>query len=468
VEHAVEELVAERRAVLAQPPTGREVRAYALGALVFFATAIPLALGGASGRAWDWDLAIVLVLAYAGATRVHFETGLGSTDGSLVVLLPMLFLLPAEAVPLAVLAGLLLGRLPDYVLGRVHPGKALFAPANSIHAVGAATVFALAIDGPGWSDWPWYLAAFAAYALSDAATALVTEWIAHGVVPLLQARVLGEIYLLDALLAPIGVMAAFATEAASYAFLLASPLLLLLRGEARERAARLDKALELSESRRELLEAELAAARSREEVLATVSHGLQMPLATIMGLSKLLVERGEDLPATRRAETFGALYDEAVALRQLVRQALDFVALRSGQPLRVAPEDMDVGTVAGDLGAEVPATPVVAHADPTRVRQVLMALQSHARRAGGGTLSVSAEGGVRAVLELPGELPADPEALFAMPESGGTEADGPGIDLVVARALCRAMDGDLHAESATSGWRLVAELPAGHAVTPAR
>jgi hypothetical protein len=459
VQERIEELVAERRAVIGEPPTRREGLAYGIGAVVFLLLAVPLALSGWSETPWDAELAAVLVVAYAAVTRVHFETGLGSTDGSLVILVPMLFLLPAELVPLAVLAGLLLGRVPDYVSGRVHPGKALFAPANSLHAVAAAAVLALAVDGgPRWSDWPAYVAAFLAYAAFDAVTALLTEWMAHGVRPSLQLRVLGEIYLLDALLAPIGLMAAFATEAAGHAFLLAAPLLLLLRGEARERAARLDKALELSESRRELLEAELEAARSREEVLATVSHGLQMPLASIVGLSSLLVTRGDQLTGTRREEAVTALHDEAVALRQLVRQALDYVALRSGQPLRVVSEDVDLGALAADLGLPAGEGPLVARADPGRVRQVLHALQSHGREAGATSLALSGRAdGVTAALALPGEPPEDLEAPFAE-----------GIDLVVARALCRAMDGDLRAEPGPDGWRLVAELPAGHVVTPAR
>lgn len=459
MQESIEQLVAERRAVLATRPTARELRAYGAGAVAFLLLAVPLALAGWSDTPWDTEVAVVLVATYALFTRAHFETGFGSTDGTFVVLVPMLFLLPAELVPLAVLAGLLLGRAPDYARRRIHPAAALFAPANSLHAVGAAAVIAAGVDGgPRWEDWPVYVAAFAAYAAVDAVTALATEWAAHGVRPSLQVRVLGEIYLLDALLSPVGLMAAFAAEAADHAFLLALPLLLLLRGEARERAARLDKALELSESRRELLEAELAAARSREEVLATVSHGLQMPLATIVGLSTLLAERGETLPPERRSESVGALRDEAVTLRQLVRQALDYVALRSGQPLRVAGEDVDVGPLATDLGVPAGGADLVAHADPSRVRQVLLALQAQAREHGAeGPRVEGGEPGVRAVLELPGPAPADLEAPFEEV-----------VDLVVARALCRAMGGELRGEPTDTGWRVVAELPAGHAVSPAR
>ncbi len=457
----VEELVAERRSVLSRPPTPRETIAYTLGGVVFLALAIPLALTGWSGVAWDWLPAIALTLSYAAATRVRFETGIGSTDGSLLAFVPMLFVLPAELVPLLVAAGLFIGRLPDLLRRELHPLKAQAPLTNSLHALAPAAVLALAADaaGPYWGDWPWYLLAFVSYALSDAVTAIVTEWVAHKITPSLQLRVLAEVYALDALLAPLGLMAAFATRDAPYAFLLAAPLLVLLRGEARERAARLDKALELSESRRELLEAELAAARSREETLATVSHGLQLPLASLMGLTGLLRERGEDLTAGRRQEIADALHGEARGLRQLVRQALDFVALRSGRDLLIAPGDTDLAPIAEEAGVSVEPGPRV-HVDAARLRQVLIALRDYSARCGGSDLSLVAhDGTLVAHVSLPGPRP---DGLFAAPEGplGTDEAAGPGIDLYVAHELCALMGGELATSAQDAGWTLTARLPA--------
>ena len=57
------------------------------------------------------SLAIVvgLIVTYALASRVEFEVGTGSSVPTQVVLVPMLFLLPPAAVPVAVAAGFLLG-----------------------------------------------------------------------------------------------------------------------------------------------------------------------------------------------------------------------------------------------------------------------------------------------------------------------------------------------------------------------
>ena len=50
-------------------------------------------------------------------------------------------------------AGSLLSALPEIVLGRMHPERALFAFAGSWYAVGPAVVFALFDPGaPSWAD----------------------------------------------------------------------------------------------------------------------------------------------------------------------------------------------------------------------------------------------------------------------------------------------------------------------------
>jgi hypothetical protein len=206
-----EALVGEQRAIRPLPLRHAERRAEAVATLVFLAAAVPLAASGWSDTAWDTVAAVVLVLSYAGATRARFETGLLSTDVSLLVFVPMLFVLPAEVVPLVCATGLLLGRLPDYLLRRVHPSKALAVGGNSIHALGPAAVLALGVDGgPRWGDWPLYVAAFGAYVLCDVVALLGREWIARGERPAPTPALLWEIYSLDALLAPMGLMAALA------------------------------------------------------------------------------------------------------------------------------------------------------------------------------------------------------------------------------------------------------------------
>lgn len=462
----IEDLVGEQRALLALPLTGSERRAEGAAALAFVVLAVALLRLGDPGEGWHPGMAVVLVLGYAAATRVRFETGLGSTDASLLAFVPMLFALPPCVVPVACAGGLLLGRARDYASGRVHPSAALTVLGNSLHAVGPAAVFTAAVDGgPEWADWPWYLLAFLAYAAMDTVAAVGREAVARGVLAGLQLRVLAEVYALDALLAPVGLMAAFATARAPYAFLLGAPLLGVLWGTAREREGRLDKALELSESRRALLEAQLRAAQGRGEVLAAVSHGLQLPLASVLALADLLRSRGDAMASERRAALVGELRSEALVLRQLVRQALDYVALRDGRELRVDPADVDVAALAQDCrGVAVAGTPAL-RTDPGRLRQVLLALAAESRRAGGGDVAVSAaaDGGLVAVATLPG--PPRPDA-FALPDGpqGTDESQGAGIDLPVARAICAALGGVLDGEPEGDAWRLTARVPSATAL----
>jgi putative nucleotidyltransferase with HDIG domain len=71
-----------------------------------------------------------------------------------------------------------------------------------------------------------------------------------GVPPRLQLRMMGLVYLVDVLLTPIGLLAALVAQDEPLAFLLVLPLAGLLAIFARERAARIDQAIELSKAYR--------------------------------------------------------------------------------------------------------------------------------------------------------------------------------------------------------------------------
>src|SRR2546425_9258874 len=110
----------------------------------FVAGAAALAVIGDSARtASAWTI-VLFVASYAVASRVDFEVGTGSAVPTQLVLVPMLALLPAQYVPLLVLAGLLLGGLPEYARGRVPVDRSLLRFVNSWHAVGPALVLVVA------------------------------------------------------------------------------------------------------------------------------------------------------------------------------------------------------------------------------------------------------------------------------------------------------------------------------------
>ena len=141
----------------------------------------------------------------------------------------------------------MLDRMPNVLRGGLHPQRVLIVVGDGWFAVGPAIVFLVAgVDGPSWNDWPIYLLALAAQFACDLGSSAAGEWLAHGVAPTLQLDVLREVWLVDALLAPIGLLAAFSSVSYHYAFLLVLPLAMLLAVFARERYRRIGDAIELS------------------------------------------------------------------------------------------------------------------------------------------------------------------------------------------------------------------------------
>ncbi|MFL6010562.1 MAG: HD-GYP domain-containing protein [Gaiellaceae bacterium] len=192
-----------------------------------------------------------LVLTYALASRVEFEVRTALALPTELVLVPMLFLLPLHYVPLFVAGGLLLGRMPDFVRGRVPWDRALLVAPNAWHSLGPVTVLAIAGEAsPRLDRWPLYLAALAAQFAVEFACAASFDWYVNGVKPATQLPYMGWAVLVDTALAPIGLAVALAAVGHPAAALLVLPLVGLLREFARERRARIDHALELSHAYR--------------------------------------------------------------------------------------------------------------------------------------------------------------------------------------------------------------------------
>ncbi len=206
-----------------------------------------------SGRPLDVDATEIalFVLLMAAMGRLKFETGAGFLVPTQLVFVPMLFVLPAEVAPVVVAASLALGSLPDVVAGRVHVVRLVSAIADAMFAFGPALVFVLAdVDGPAVGDWPIYLLAIAAQFAVELGSSTLREWIAGAVAPRLQFGILREVWLVDLLLSPIGLLAALASTVEQYAYLLVLPLGALLNVFARERRERIGTAIELSSAYR--------------------------------------------------------------------------------------------------------------------------------------------------------------------------------------------------------------------------
>ena len=217
-----------------------------------------------------------------------------------IMFVPMLLLLPTPLVPLLVAAALVLSSTVAAIRGRITPSRIPFGVADAWFAIGPAAVLVLlGAQTPDWGDAPVYVAALAAQFACD------------GVVTVLRARrdgarvgeVLVELrqaYRFDALLAPVGLLAAFGAAGAPYAVLLVLPLVALFLMFAREREARIDNALELSQAYRgtALLLGDVIEADDQY----TGDHTKDVVELTLQVADRLRVDA-----ETRRGAEFGAL-----------------------------------------------------------------------------------------------------------------------------------------------------------------
>ena len=189
---------------------------------------------------------ILLVLVYAVVSRVNFEVGSGWAIPTQLVLVPMLLILPPALVPLAVAGALVLARAPELLRRRLPIDRVPLLLGSAAHALGPALVLTAAHPKHAWSAWPIYLGALAAQFAFDFAATAPWALVSYGIGPRGHAKEMRWSFMVDASLAPIGLMLGFATSARPAAVLVALPLVGLLAYFARERQVRIDHALELS------------------------------------------------------------------------------------------------------------------------------------------------------------------------------------------------------------------------------
>ncbi len=300
---AAERLVVVGKNRRRQPVASRDALVEVSSLLMLLAVAVGLpVLSGAATPPAATTAALVVALALV--SRVEFQVGAGVTYPLQLVFLPVLFVIDPAWAPAVVAAGLVLGCVRD--LARDHgPGRRLLVAAgtagNAWFAVGPALVLTLGgVHGLAWEFWPLYLLALASQFAGDTITGAAREWAILGVPPRLQLRMTSLVFLVDILLTPVGLLAALVAQDEPLAFLLALPLAGLLRVFARERAARIEQAIELSAAYRgtALLLGEVIA--HDDEYTGEHSYGvisLSLEIADELGLD-------ED---DRRLVEFGAL-----------------------------------------------------------------------------------------------------------------------------------------------------------------
>jgi diguanylate cyclase (GGDEF)-like protein len=263
----------------------RELSVEAAAAVLFGSVAAALLLLSGAASAIHPFTACVLIGTYAVVARIEFPVGAGHVIPTQLMLVPMLVILPPAVVPPAVAAGLALATLPDWVRGRVAGRRMLSAVPDAWHAVGPAVVL-IAAGSPriGTGQIPLVVVALAASGLVDLASSLTRLWLAGIVVAWrVQLRVIATVWVVDACLAPLGLLAALSARHHPVAVLVVLPLALLLWLLAKDRSKRIDQAyarLKLVEHERGRLRAAVgrlgdafAAKLELHALLGTLLHG---------------------------------------------------------------------------------------------------------------------------------------------------------------------------------------------------
>lgn len=216
--------------------------------------------------------------------------------------------------------------------------------------------------------------------------------------------------------------------------------------------------------RDELLATHRTYARVMESMSAEIAHELKNPLATVKGLTQLMVrEAGRAQPAER----LEVLSSEVVRMQGILEEFLNFS--RPLVPLSLSAVDLGAlcdetlvlhEGLAAQRGVRLERQgegPVRAACDPRKVKQVMMNLLHNAieasPRGGRVILEVAATPGGDARVAVRDQGPGLPPDVAGRVFDPGvtTKATGSGLGLTVARALARQHGGEVTLENGTGG-----------------
>lgn len=210
--------------------------------------------------------------------------------------------------------------------------------------------------------------------------------------------------------------------------------------------------------------------RLRSALLASVSHDLRTPLATITGAATALLEGDQHLGAPARRDLLEAIREESERLNRLVQNLLQMTRLESGTlELRRGWHSLEevVGAALRRLARTLatrsvivtvpPDLPLVA-IDDVLVEQVLVnLLENAAKHTPPGRpiriLATAAEG--RVTVEVadrgPGVPPGEEERIFEKFYRGSTTGRGAGLGLAICRGIVEAHGGRIWAQNLPEG-----------------
>jgi two-component system OmpR family sensor kinase len=223
---------------------------------------------------------------------------------------------------------------------------------------------------------------------------------------------------------------------------------------------------------------------ARKQFVANASHELRTPIFSLGGFVELLED--EDPSPEERAEFVHTMREQIERLTKLTTDLLDLSQLDAGA-IVVQADSVDLSSLARDVAREFgpradqhgsrlelrhPSRPVIARADPERVRQITRILLDNAltHTPEGTKVTMTANSVNRRVeLTVSDEGPGIPQRVqgriferFYTAETGG----GSGLGLAIARELAQRMRGRI---SITSNKRFTAftlDLPPAEVPAP--
>jgi diguanylate cyclase (GGDEF)-like protein len=240
----VERLLEDSWESRSQQAGRRELAVESLAAALFLGIATPLAIPALAAHRVDSGLALLLIALYAVvAGAVRFPLGAGYVVPSYLILVPMLVLLPPGTVPLFTAAGLVLASGAQWLARRGSVDHVLRSIPNAWYALGPVVVVMLAGRPHGALQIALIsVAAFVSGCVFDLVASTVREAAAFGVAPQLQLQVVTVVWLIDACIAPLGLLLAVASRHGHGLVLMVLPLAVLMRVLDRDRNARIANA----------------------------------------------------------------------------------------------------------------------------------------------------------------------------------------------------------------------------------
>ena len=299
----------------------REARVERALALLVVAATVAVALAASGARPFDPLAFAACVLAYAAAARVLLYVGGGCALPTQLFLIPMLFALPLDLVPLAVVCAGQLAAAPGRRLTAVGDAGYVFAPVAVLAAAGAPSaeaVSALVIVLACGAQW-----------VLDAALSVGREWLGRGIRPTAQLSVMVRVWTVDALLVPVGLLAVAHADRLIAALIALLGVVVLLGRVTRDRNRRLVEAMDrLEQLERERSRVRVSITRLSRSLGATLDRRTILEAVLGAALDALAAPGG-------RAVLSGLVHEESSdAARALIRKA-ETAASAAGAPARI-------------------------------------------------------------------------------------------------------------------------------------